>query len=242
MSGFDKIIANAAMNETDKKEAEEALTKLMTQPPNPPIEQYTGGVNKLFASQLKSSASGGGPSPFESAKENSIISSPLKEGGGIPTAIEISENKKELTKRIELMHFLILAYARVNELSVQSTVLTKFKETCQKIFDIKLTDKTDKFIEGVVKMIDDKILSNPEFVIIYTTLFLHAQTILTNDTQMKTLLEKLQDSPKSMYEKYEALRIIYNSKKLISGGKKPRKTRRHRKSRRQNRHRKSKRR
>ena len=196
-------------------DAEAELSKLELQP-----DRISGvsGVYKLFGKTPPSGAGGGG------------MATPT------PT------NKKELDERIELLHFLIFAYTQFNPMQQNSPILTKFKGDCQQKFDASLQTKSYEDISSFIKDIDEQLLSNNDYVIIFTTLLNYANNNLDKDKFGGTLT-KLLNSPKPMYEKYKALQTIYRIGKLMKGGK-PRRTRRQKqqKSRRRQKQRKSRRR
>jgi hypothetical protein len=166
-------------------------------------------------------------------KNQVVMSPPPEGGGGMATNKKELDERIELDKRIELLHFLIDTFTEEGIMGKDSPTLAKFEEQCEKIFKYDLTTKSKNFINGIIKIIDNQILSNRDYVVIFTTLFENANNKLNKEKFGDTLTTIL-NSPKSMYEKFKALKEIYRIGKLIKGGK-PHRTRRQkpRKSRRQ---------
>lgn len=80
-------------------------------------------------------------------------------GGGRMPPLTIQQ---KLDERIELLRFLIDAFTKENFVGENSTILNTFKEKCANILKIESAGRTETFITGVIKLIDEKIFLNEE--------------------------------------------------------------------------------
>lgn len=165
-------------------------------------------------------------------------------GGGRMPPLTIQQ---KLDERIELLRFLIDAFTKENFVGENSTILNTFKEKCANILKIESAGRTETFITGVIKLIDEKIFLNEEnkktFQLFFNTLFQNALIKTAGNTELTNHLHGLLSKEIKMYDRLKELRKIYIIGNLMTGGK-PRRTRRQkqRKSRRRQKQRKSRRR
>jgi hypothetical protein len=163
--------------------------------------EYEKMLNELPSPYPESAAGGGSASDsgvYRLFGKNQVVMSPPPEGGG-----GMATNKKELDERIELLHFLIDTFTKEGIMGKDSPTLAKFEEQCEKIFKYDFTVQSEKFINGIITIIDNQILSKSDYVIIFTTLFENANNKLNKERFGGTLTAIL-NSPKPMYEKYKA--------------------------------------
>jgi hypothetical protein len=155
-------------------------------------------------------------------------------GGGMPPLTI----KQELDERIELLRFLIDTFKIINIVKENSTILTTFEKKCTNLLKIESADKTEKYMTGVIKIIDEQIFLKEEntktFQLFFNILFQNALIKTASNAELTARLHGLLSKKIKMYDRLKELQEIYRIGELMKGGK-PRRTRRQkqRKTRRQ---------